>query len=453
MSSTTNQIAIKASTGEDTAATPSERSATNGTRIFRGRSVEELIPRIEAELGVDAIVVRQNNGLTGGVGGFFQRPFIEIEARSGHPGVDIYDESDAALATPQAVAAPAAARATGPLLYGHNGAVLADATAEPAPAPTLTVAPRNGTHTAELDEIDDQFAAVLAETEAAAIETEPLSRQDDALDVPAGEQLERRHLSVAPGPSARVRRSVETSLLGVGFSEELVEELIAAAAGHALPLMPSRPGLARSLRAALSQRIPSRPPLPTPGATVAFVGSGGSGRTSCCAAILKAYRERSTLPVACATVVAANVGGGYSMLLSPDIREPTPLTAPHLARSLRRARGEGLLLLDTPPASPADAGAIRALAALLERLKPDRVVIALPATLGKVAATQLLEALRPLRASALAITHADETDQLGVAIEAACRFDLAPEYLLDRGRGGKGLTLIDPTHFANTLLP
>jgi len=285
------------------------------------------------------------------------------------------------------------------------------------------------------------------------IETEPLDGQDDAFEVPADAHLERRRLGVAPAPSARTRRNVERSLLGVGFPGELVEELIASAAAHALPLMGSRPGLARAVRTALRQRIPSRLPLPTPGATVAFVGPGGSGRTSCCAAILKAYRERSTLPVACATVVAGDVGGGYSMLLSPDIREPTPLNAPHLARSLRRARGEGLLLLDTPPVSPADAGAIRALAALLDRLKPDRVVVALPATLGEVAATQLLQALRPLRAQSVAITHADETDQLGVAVQAACRFDLAPEYLLDRGRLGKGLTLIEPTQLADRLLP
>ena len=76
---------------------------------------------------------------------------------------------------------------------------------------------------------------------------------------------------------------------------------------------------------------------------------------------------------------------------------------------------------------------MRELARLLAELAPERVVVALPATLGATAAAQLLQALRPLGANALAITHADETDQLGVAVEAACRFGLAPEYMLDRG--------------------
>ncbi len=470
MSSTMNHTASMTSTRADTEAS-GEPAAVGTTRIYRGASVEELIPRIQAELGGDAIVVHQNSGLTGGVGGFFQRPFVEIEARRGHPGVDLYDEPDGGAVMPPAVHAPIAPQATrppqalapqqamAPPVYGHTGVVLRDTPTEPAPAPktvfepTLERAPRNGTHPSDLEQIDDEFAAVLAETEVASMPSEPRGGHDDELDDDSREYVERRRPPVAPSPSGRARKSVESSLLGVGFGEELVAELIEAAAAHARPLMPSRSGLARSVRTVLRQRIPSCPPLPTPGATIAFVGPGGSGRTSCCAAILKAYREHSTLPAACATVVAAESRDEYSMLLSPDIREPTPLSAPQLARSLRRARREGLLLIDTPPVSPADAGGIRALAALLGTLKPDRVIVALPATLGDVAAAQLLQALRPLHAHAVAITHGDETDQLGVAVQAACRFELAPEYLLDRRRGGKELTLIDPSYLANTLLP
>src|SRR5215218_1851640 len=39
------------------------------TRTYRGGSLEELLPRIRAELGDDAVVVRQREGLTGGVAG------------------------------------------------------------------------------------------------------------------------------------------------------------------------------------------------------------------------------------------------------------------------------------------------------------------------------------------------------------------------------------------------
>ncbi len=58
---------------------------SSSTRVYRGRTVEELIPRIERELGSDAIVVRRREGLTGGVLGFFQHPWVEIEACPGLP--------------------------------------------------------------------------------------------------------------------------------------------------------------------------------------------------------------------------------------------------------------------------------------------------------------------------------------------------------------------------------
>jgi hypothetical protein len=150
------------------------------------------------------------------------------------------------------------------------------------------------------------------------------------------------------------------------------------------------------------------------------------------------YREHSSLPAICTTIVS----------------EPThPASA---EPALREGWTGGLQLLDTPPVSGADPDSIVALAELLAPLAPDRVVLALPATLGATPAAQLLEALSPLGASALAITHADETDQLGVAVQAACAFGLAPVHLLaraERGSAEGGLAWIDPWLLVDRLLP
>src|SRR3954452_15711639 len=65
-----------------------EASTSNGAddvKTFRGRSLEEVLPQIRAELGPDAIVLRRREGLGGGVGGLFQRKYIEIDARAPHP--------------------------------------------------------------------------------------------------------------------------------------------------------------------------------------------------------------------------------------------------------------------------------------------------------------------------------------------------------------------------------
>ena len=62
-------------------------SESNGgeVRVFRGRSLEEVLPQIREELGPDAIITRQREGLQGGIAGFFQKQFVEIEARAGVP--------------------------------------------------------------------------------------------------------------------------------------------------------------------------------------------------------------------------------------------------------------------------------------------------------------------------------------------------------------------------------
>jgi len=89
-------------------------SEANGQdiRTFRGRSLEEVLPQIREELGPDAIITRQREGLQGGIAGFFQKQFVEVEARAGTPRVqttgerrrapvlDVYDEDDSVAPPP-----------------------------------------------------------------------------------------------------------------------------------------------------------------------------------------------------------------------------------------------------------------------------------------------------------------------------------------------------------------
>src|ERR1700754_1102062 len=61
---------------------PPGGNGSDDVKTFRGRSLEELLPQIRAELGPDAIVLRRREGLGGGVGGVFQRPYVEGDARA-----------------------------------------------------------------------------------------------------------------------------------------------------------------------------------------------------------------------------------------------------------------------------------------------------------------------------------------------------------------------------------
>jgi flagellar biosynthesis GTPase FlhF len=548
------------------------RADDPAVRVYRGRSVDDIIPQIQRELGADAIIVRRRDGLAGGVLGFFQHPYVEIEAMRGVEGVDIYDEDEpvgppeptpAAAPEPEppppplrqppprvspdpvqqpapaatrptpapssayvstqlaalARAAPAEGGFRAPPATAHHDTPYPDAPYPdtPYPAPPRSAPPRPAPPRSAPPYPEAPYPASPG-PEAPYVDTPhheapypaPPRPAVPPLDTPrptappaaveqrpaptpvqrASEPLGRAHVdfhelivrdepqpyadadaafaeyapprrrapvrerrAVAPGSQARARAGVERGLRRVGVSAELARELVEGAAAHTLPLAP-RSGLAQAVRTTLAQRIPVAPPLPTRGAAIVVVGAGGTGKTTCCAALLAAYRNGSTLPASFATLTRGAERGDLRLILAPRIVKPIAAGTPRALSALRRSKDDGLTVVDTPRLSPADKAGIRALALLLGELKPERIVVALPATLGAEAAAQLLSALRPLGANALAVTHVDETDQIGVAIEAACRFSLAPEYLLDCSPSGAWrLRRVDPSELAGRLLP
>jgi hypothetical protein len=304
-------------------------------RIYRGRSVDELIPQIVAELGEDAVVIRHHRGLAGGFAGFFQRPLVEIEARRGAPGIDLYDEDDAAPVLPDEAAPAPPVELEGPRA--------------PAGAPEEWDEPMTVWAT-------NPFAAALAEAEAAVRAAEPAVPPD--LDAALAEAL-------AEAEDAEVD-ALDPEAATVPAADAEADVLEAAAQ--------------------------------TPEAAAEDAEAD--------------VLEAAALDPEAATVPAADAG-------------------------------------DADATNP---GSIAALAQLLAEVAADRVVLALPATLGAAPVAQLLQALRPLGANALAVIHADETDQLGVAVQAACAFESTPVYVLaradhsgaDGGPRAWALSSIDP---------
>ncbi len=465
------------------------RASVADPHTYRGRTVEELLPKIQDELGANAIIVRRREGLTGGIAGFFQRRFVELEATEGGPQIDVYDEPDtgaAATFTPARElplhrrAAPeaeppsplntayvterlAALARAGPLeptrlpASAHHGGLRHG---EPQAESTAHLPQEVGT-----TDPSDPFALMLERASSHGGErmsspwpapsptpgqSQPFSRS--AVPSPsASPSTPASGQGQAPKPS-RARTKIQEELLALGTSEQFAEELIDSASVHIRPFAP-RASLSQSVRSALTGRIPVAPPLPARGAAIVLVGPGGAGKTSCCAALLSAYRKGSALPASCATLIKGHASGELQMLLSPYVMKPTAIDTTRAVRALRKTKSEGLLVIDTPPLSPGDRSGIRKLAALLAGLEPERIVVVLPTTLSAVAAGQLLEALGPLKANALALTHADDTDQIGMAIEAACKFGLAPEYMLGRARtGGWSVGRLDPAGLAAKLV-
>ncbi len=63
-------------------APPRPGPATGSVQTYRGRRLEDILPQIREELGPDAVILREREGLVGGFGGFFAQRFIEVQARA-----------------------------------------------------------------------------------------------------------------------------------------------------------------------------------------------------------------------------------------------------------------------------------------------------------------------------------------------------------------------------------
>jgi flagellar biosynthesis GTPase FlhF len=224
----------------------------------------------------------------------------------------------------------------------------------------------------------------------------------------------------APGPplDTGAAATITRDLTAHGLSGAMASALIAEAAAHGSALAAEH-NLRAGARAQLVRRLGQPPPLPVTGAAVAFVGAGGAGKTSCAAALASAYASASTLTVSALSLNAPDGGRALTELLRGTRIEIHAVGTQHAARAVAARRAGGLVILDTVAISPGDGAAMRALGAELEPLALDAIYLALPATLGAHAARGVLASFTALHPTAVAITHADETDQIGVAVEIA----------------------------------
>jgi hypothetical protein len=330
MSTTT----LDATAAEAPLVTPAEPGVTT----FRGRTLEELLPQIREQLGPDAVVIRQRDGLMGGIGGFFQQRFVEVDARAGHARVDVYDEQPAPA--PESFAE-----------------LLADAEADDQRGPRVTVAPtdpdpRSSTIDAETLPLDADLA-----TPAPAIAHEPTVAEAVSLDAQA---------TAAPALTDELTRT--------GMSASFAGRLVADAEAHELPFADD--DLRTATRRALARRIPTSLPHRAGGLAVAFAGPGS---TTCADALATAYKRAGRDARAIATLDQARtrIGRGnpdqvIALDLPPIATDRQELTA--LAERVRALELDELLIV-----LPADLDlpSSRALVDRLQPLSPTAVALIL----------------------------------------------------------------------------
>jgi flagellar biosynthesis protein FlhF len=417
-----------------------EASTSNGSddvKTFRGRSLEELLPQIRAELGPDAIVLRRREGLGGGVGGFFQRPYVEVDARAPLP-----DERPLEIRSDRATVEGLSSPAVQALF--EQATPFADA---------LAAAAR------EQRTDEDTFSATVRPPE-----PEP----DEFFEAPSGLYGPQPNVEaireVAPEPepliipepvpaaaeTPTVTRPVaadaaEDRLMEAGLSVALASEVVGEAVVHGLPFSTPR-NLKKLIRAALARRIPVTTGLGPGPRTIALIGGGGAGKTSAIAHLAAAYAGAGT-DVA---VIALRGDGDLAHRLQP--LGVGVIAAEDAAQAKERlgARKPLITLIDTPATGPSHgAPHVKALAADLKALGATEVHLALPATLSAAAAGEVAAAVAPLAPTHVALTHSDETARPGAPIELALHAARPLSYVCSR----EGATPADPSALAQQLLP
>jgi flagellar biosynthesis GTPase FlhF len=495
--------ARKALTQIDDLASAPEDSASGDRRTYRGRDLSEILPQIRAELGSDAIVTHQREGLVGGIGGFFAHRFIEVEAMSPpeqRATLDLYDgEAADPLTELDGVVAVQAREEADTGDFASALAVASRAQADPfdeltsagseterealdSPAVELAAAPSQAIPEAqpEVRRVPAVPTYLAQQAPAAARPTAAVPAATPASPVPPApaprvsrENVEPRVDAPRPGgfrPAQEVApvfiesateqvQDTETAevsdaadfMTARGISAAVAAELIADAYSHDLPFARAG-GMRDALHACLSRRLPRHPGLPRAGAMVAVVGGGGSGKTHCVAALAASYANASALGVQAVVVGRGATGAELTALVGPHgVSVQAAERGSRAAVELATSRDGMLIVADTAAVSPANGEAIDELALELDGLAPEEVLVALPATSNPVAARQLLTAIASLRPTGLIVTHADETDQLGVAIELSLESGLPLVFIHDGVELPGALKPADPNAIAERL--
>jgi flagellar biosynthesis GTPase FlhF len=361
-----------------------------------------VLPQIKADLGPDAEIVRQREGLTGGVGGFFQRACVEVDARPGEPErprrrFDAYDDEPAMP--------------------------------EPLPEPIAEFDPIAEFEPDQLPEPDEPTAEGLS-----APGIQEIIRQA----APFADHLSQALVPPAePAPRPQVTDPIEEALVEAGIGPDRAKEVVGETVSHLVPFA-SRRRLRKLVRQGLARRIPIAPTPPSGGRSIAFVGPAGSGKTLCTAQFVAAYASGSDLPVVCVTLAPADGGSELRALVEPHGVGVTVADSAAQARAhVAGALGHAVVVIDAPSAiSPAD----------LRTLGLDEVHLTLPSMYSGPAAAELAERFP---ASRIALTHLDETTRVGGLIDFLIDAGIPLSYV---SRGPGGLELADRDDLAGLVL-
>jgi flagellar biosynthesis protein FlhF len=395
-------------------------------RTYSGSSLEELLPQIRAELGNDAMIVRQREGVVGGIGGFFGRRIVEVEARPA---------SGAAVPPRPAAAAAATATATA-TLQSVPARKIVDAYDTGGGAPTPVFEPELAVedepqfepHFEPQFEREQEpatsalFEMLLEQAAPFVAEERPVVEAPPSRPKPPNVQQTVTPTHAALVPVAKDEfQVVRGHMLAAALPAKLVEEIIEEVQQHLLPFEPGA-SIRALVRRSLASRLPTAYGWRTKRRTIAVVGLGGSGRTLAVASLCAAYSAAGR------TVAALSLEHAReAMPLAEALRDRHDIDfqiadAPDLVTRAKKAAGDAdVLIADTPPiAAAVDGAPFEETLALLKALRPDETHLVLAAGTEVAEAKAMIDALAPHKLpNRIIITHPEDPRAHGGAVGLA----------------------------------
>jgi flagellar biosynthesis protein FlhF len=445
-------------------------NARHRTTTYRGGTLEEVLPRIRSELGPDAVIVRQREGVIGGVGGFFGKKCVEIEARpaavrQAQPARSVVDAYDTGEPRPDAKSA---------LLQtlmdqsSPFAAELSDALSQPSADETIAEAPAPVVEEAAAGEdapVAEPAAApaesrVAAPTRARAnapavarANAPTIVRASMPADIPAAAPIEARVTIARRAPEAPAVDEpavARANLLAAGFGAGLAEDIVAEATRTLLPFAPGVPFEVLANRV-LTRRISVSAGSEKKRRIIALIGAAESGRTLTTAKLCHTYAAAGRKVMAVSVEHARNALELARLIDADDIEfeiasRPESISRPHLRKS-------EVVVVDTPPLDPRNPRSFTSSARLLEKLRANETHVVMPADVDFESGRALLEQLSgPLTPSQILVTGADRGGETCMPVVLSLAFGLPISFVTDSPLPTSGLHPAEPEELARMAL-
>jgi flagellar biosynthesis protein FlhF len=424
-------------------------------KTYVGRSLEELAPQIREELGPDAVILSQRQGLKGGVGGFFSTKSIEVLAADRMPAKDGREGQHLPEPAPERPGMSETDRERAALVISALG----DMRARQTPAVTAAAAYAAPVEDIELPDFAGSMGPVeLPAEEPAAPEPEPEQTAAIIVEEQLGDHgmlLAPRLPEIVPSTSSEDAIALLDELDRAGVATEIARAVVEAAERHLQPFQPATP-LRDLVRARIRSIVRVEAGWGDSGQrTLAVAGPTGSGKTT---VLLKLAERYCAAGLSVGVLALEPVPAGRTRMgdalddsLTFDLRRASSISAVRAAR--RAFAGHDIVLVDTPGSAMVEGTARDSLRKLLAECGIDELHAVLPLGMADRELAHVLTRLVDLGANRLLATKLDETRFSGALLTLAATSQLPLAYLSSGPRINDEFDVADGGSICDRILP